>query len=158
MFNCLSFAIRERWGTLSNAFWRSKKMAHTSEPLSRVWCQSWVADRTASVVDLPGRKPHCLVEMGACSRRWSCRFFLRDHPLRSPYHIHVCALCWVCPCCSYTCAHGVPMVCPCNLFILAMPLRYAELQRTVCPPCMITNSIIIMSYIGSLMFWLLSLE
>ena len=71
MFNCLSFAIREWWGTLSTAFRRLKKMAHTSEPLSRVWCQSWVADRTASVVDLPGRKPHCLVEMGACSTKWS---------------------------------------------------------------------------------------
>ena len=67
MFNCLSFtAIREQWDTLSNAFWRSKKMAHTLEPLSRVWCQSCVADSPASVVDLPGRKPHCIVEIRRC--------------------------------------------------------------------------------------------
>ena len=25
------------------------------------------------MVDLPSRKPHCLVEMGACSSRWSER-------------------------------------------------------------------------------------
>ena len=41
-------------------------MEHTSEPLSRLWCHSCVADRTASVVaiDLLGRKPNWLVEMG----------------------------------------------------------------------------------------------
>ena len=71
MFNCLNFAIRERWGMLSNAFWRSKKMKQTSELLLRVRCHSCVADRTESVVDLPGRKPHWLVEMGECTTIWS---------------------------------------------------------------------------------------
>jgi len=42
-------------------------MEHTSEPLSRLWCHSCEADRTAFgvAIDLHGRKPNChgLVKM-----------------------------------------------------------------------------------------------
>jgi len=51
------------------------------------------------------------------------KFFLREHALRPPYHIYV-------HCAEFVHAVLVPMLCPCNLFILAMPQRYSKKSET----------------------------
>jgi len=65
MFNRLSFAISECWGTLSNAFRGSKKMEHASEPLSKVWYHSSAAELRLWLT--------CLVESPIGLWRWRIR-------------------------------------------------------------------------------------
>ena len=43
-------------GALSNTFFQSKNATHTSSPLSKWVCQSFIAVTKAPVVDLPFRK------------------------------------------------------------------------------------------------------
>ena len=61
---------------MSNPLLKSKNTAQMSSPESSSLCQLSVAASKAPVVDLPWVKPHCWVESGWNSAKWSISRFL----------------------------------------------------------------------------------